>query len=768
MTPFRFLLILLAFFLVFMAGLGIYVLNCVSSEDIPSIQQFENPEQYYATQVLSSDGKVLDHFFIERRLSLPYDSIPENFVHALIATEDKDFYGHWGVKVNRIFNAFMKTIFMNKREGASTLTMQLSRSLFLDQRNTLERKIKEAFVAMQIEKTYTKEEIIEMYTNTVFVGRNSYGLMVAAQIYLNKEPKDLTLSECAYLVGLLKGPEIYNGLRDYDKAIKRKNLVLQLMRDQDFITDIDLEKAKKEPIKLARGNFSRRRHIFGAPHFVEIIRNKLKNDNSIIKDYDLYRDGLVIHTTLNARIQQYAEEAAEEHLKKFQKKFTKSFSWKKRDNKNILRAYLDSAIYHHPEYLAASTDTERNIIKKNLSKDKAFVDSVKNVITTVQTGMVVMDPRTGAILAMVGASPKFMEECPDAKYSYNHATQIRRQPGSSFKPFLYATVLAEGMTPSSLVGAGPYSYELSSGNVWSPRGDGGMNPGDSVPLSYALKKSINTCAARLITEVTTPENVVETAKKFGIKNMDAVPSLALGAGGGASPLIMTTAFAALANDGIYVEPYFIERIEDRYGNILYQRNKTVKAIDAISPKVAHEMTGMLQGVVNGGTASNVKKYLKDVDAAGKTGTTNDYADAWFIGYTPQLAAGVWVGFDDRRITFTGGYAYASSAAVPLWARCMAKIYSDSRLPYKQKRFSISFNEDDSLDIIRNDSLLIDDEDDVDDEDTNVSEPETNIENDIDDNNIEAVKPKKDSTKRKLPALPKKEQPVKTDKKPENG
>lgn len=692
MNPFRFLIILVAVFLIFSSGVAYYVYDCVS-EDMPSLEQFENPEQYYATQVLSSDGRVLDHFFIERRVSLPFDSIPKNFINALIATEDKDFREHWGVQPKRIFNAVFKNIFMGKREGASTITQQLARSLFLNQETTLKRKIKEAFVAMQIEKTYTKEEILEWYANTVIYGRGAYGIMIASQIYLNKEPKDLTLSECAYLVGLLKGPEIYNGLRNYKKAIGRRNLVLSLMREQNYISEKEYKLASSEPINLARGNFSRRRKIYQAPHFVEMIRKELKKNDTYMKEYDLYRDGLVIYTTLDSRIQRYAEKAAEEHFKRFQKRFEKSFSWRKRKNKRILNDYLKKTIESYPEYISAQSESQKKAISKRLRKDKHFVDSVKNAITTAQMGMVVLDPRTGAVLAMVGASPKYMRENRGAKYSFNHAVQIKRQPGSSFKPFVYAKALEDGLGPDSLVAAGPFTYIDPSGNEWSPRGDGGFKKGDSVPLYYGLKKSINTVAARLITQYTTPGRVVELAKRLGINKMSPLPALALGAAGGVSPIEITSAFAAFDNDGIYVEPYYIQKIEDRFGNILYERNKAVKAKDAIKPKIAHQITGMLQGVVQGGTAAKVNDYLKNCDAAGKTGTTNDYADAWFVGFTPQLAAGVWVGFDDRRITFTGGYAYASSAAVPIWARCMAKIYNDRSLPYKQRKFSINYKKD---------------------------------------------------------------------------
>ncbi len=351
------------------------------------------------------------------------------------------------------------------------------------------------------------------------------------------------------------------------------------------------------------------------------------------------------------------------------------------------------AIEDNPLYIAENANSKKREIERSLRRNKAFVDSVKNAVTTVQTGVVVIDPKTGAILGMMGASPKFMRENPSAKYSLNHATQIRRQPGSSFKPFLYASALEQGMSPNSPVECGPYSYKMPEGGVWSPKGNGGCTDGDTVTLADGLARSINTVAARLITQHTDPEKVIAVAKRLGIdaRYLKPVPSLSLGSGE-VSPIEMTSAFGVFANDGIYVEPYLITKIEDKFGNVIYERKSAQKLKEAISPSIAHKMTAMMQKVVDGGTAHKVRENFKNCDAAGKTGTTNDYADAWFIGYTPQLVAGVWVGFDDRRITFTGGYGYAGQVAVPLWAKFMAGIYSDRKLPYKQRKFSLGYKD----------------------------------------------------------------------------
>ena len=277
------------------------------------------------------------------------------------------------------------------------------------------------------------------------------------------------------------------------------------------------------------------------------------------------------------------------------------------------------------------------------------------------------------------------------EYSLNHITQITRQPGSTIKPIAYASALQEGLTPQSTVGCGPFTYTLPSGEVWTPSGTHDCAEGETKTLTQALALSINTASARLITEVTTPSKVVSLAKELGIKSkLYSVPSLSLGGGGEVTPLEMTTAFIPFANDGVYTEPFAITKVEDNYGNILYE-NKRYKARSVLKQNIAHSLTFMLKQVVNQGTAWKIKSMLSNLEAAGKTGTTNDYADAWFVGYTPQLVAGTWVGFDDRRITFTG-YGYASVAAAPLWGLLIKKIYADEKLPYKQRKFPYEYHD----------------------------------------------------------------------------
>jgi len=712
MTPLKFLWILIGVFVGICLIMFIYI-KIVISSGMPSISQLENPKLNLATQVYSSDGVVIDHFFIERREDIDYSQMPKNYINALIATEDRKFFKHWGVHTARVVKAFVKNIFAgHTKEGGSTITMQLARNLYLTKENTLARKIREAFTAIQIERNYTKEQILQLYSNTVYFGRGAYGISIASQVYFNKQPKDLNLAECAMLVALLKSPTNYDPVLNPDKALARRDLVLSLMLEEGYITPSQYLEATKQPLlpsDKAAGNFALKSAFMIAPHFVEMVRQTL-NDDSRLGNYDLYRDGLVINTTLNSRIQQYLNQAVEEHLKSFQAEFLKNWSWSR--NKNVLNALLDKAIKTNPSYRSAST-SDKNRIYQQLLNNKYFIDSVKNAATTIQVGAVVINIHTGDILAMVGASPKFIQENQSAKYSLNHATQIRRQPGSSFKPFVYTSALMHGLTPYSEIECGPFTYRSPDGTVWSPSGSGDCADGDKRTLFSALAASINTVSARLITQVTSPDEVIRVAQKMGIKSpLVAYPALALGAGGDVSPIEMTTAYATFPLHGTAIQTRFLNDIYDNYGNVIIKSNKKpIMTQGIISDTIADEMIFMMQGVVDYGTGSVIRKFFQGVDAAGKTGTTDDAADAWFIGYTPDLVAGIWVGFDDKRVNFNymGGQGYGGRAAAPIWGRLMAKVYSDPLLPYKKRNFDLnSFNRIRTpVDSIRNQTYIPD-------------------------------------------------------------
>ncbi|NLJ14263.1 MAG: penicillin-binding protein [Ignavibacteria bacterium] len=704
------LLIALIVLTVVAVGGIIITVKIITSDGMPSLSELENPEQKIATQIFSSDGEILDHFFIERRVPLTYSEIPKDFVNALVATEDKQFWNHWGVHSKRVVGSLIKNILAGySKEGASTITMQLAGNLYLDRREaTMKRKIREAATAFQIEKTYTKEEIIELYANTVNFGRGSYGLQVAANKYFDKEPLKLTTAECAFLVGLLKKPEYFNKRANYNEAIKRRNFVLSMMLEDNYISQNQYHKSINEGIsfmqtnipKNQEQNYRRLANLGIAPHFVEMIRQNVLKDKRL-SEYDFYRDGLTIYTTLNADIQRALNKAVNEYMPSLQDMFDKSYSWGK--NSATLNKLLDKAVKEHPNYKEAERSRKQQVYA-SLSTSKSFIDSVKNTATTIQVGVVIIDPTNGAILGMVGASPKFMLENPDAKYSLNHAVQIKRQPGSAFKPFVYASALSKGKLPSSTIASGPFSYTLPSGEVWAPRGSAKDSIG-SVTYTRGLVGSINSVSARLITEVTSPEEVVQLVKKAGIDSkLDPVPALSLGAGGDVSPLEITGAFEIFVNNGVFVQPYYYDRIENRQGEVVSARKMSNAVTEVLEKEVAAQMTYMLQQVVQYGTATRVKNYLKDVEAAGKTGTTNEAADAWFIGYTPQLLCGIWMGFDDKRINFNclGATGYGGRAVAPLWGAIMAEIYKIPNFPYRQKKFIIA----DAADTTTNDIEML--------------------------------------------------------------
>lgn len=687
----RFLIILTAIFLLGCGIIAIY-LNGVVSSGMPSLEQLENPRQDQATQVFSSNDKLLDHFYKQRRVKLELEEIPEDFINGLIAVEDRQFYNHWGIHLKRMFAAMVKNLMaMGIVEGGSTITMQLARNQWLNQRTTIKRKIREMFLAVEIEKAYSKGEILELYTNQVAFGRGAYGLQTAARTYFDKDVDELKIEETAFLVGILKTPEKYNG-RDMDVAVRRRNLVLRLMHQQGFITNSQYIKAKKKPIKLREGTFETTR-MSVAPHYVEMIRQKFRRDNSVIdKKYDLYRDGLIIHTTLNTKVQKYAEQALEEHLVEFQKLFDRNWNW--RWHQKLLDTLLREAIKKRPDYKSAVPNEKKAMINR-LMRDEQFVDSMKNEFTTIQTGLVVIEPKTGAILAMVGASPKYMRDHPNSQYSLNHATQIRRQPGSAFKPLVYSLCLEAGLTPDSLVESGHYTYELITGDKWTPGGTHD-SAGTKVTLQEGLRRSINSVAARLVTQVINPRAVVSLARRMGIDSpLHSVPAIALGGGGEVKPIELVSAYGTFAYKGYHVEPYYIKKIEDRFGNVLYEKKSATRIRDAMEKQTAITMTRMMQQVIQGGTAWRIKKYFDKTECAGKTGTTNGNTDAWFVGYTPELVAGLWVGFDDQRISF-GNYGQGGQAAAPVWGRLMNKIYSDKSLPFKQKKFN--FNTIDSTSV----------------------------------------------------------------------
>ncbi|MEI8134485.1 MAG: PBP1A family penicillin-binding protein [bacterium] len=633
---------------------------------VPTLDQLENPHPELATRIISSDGEPIDQFFIKNRTTVKLREVPKAMIDALIATEDREFYDHWGMNIWRNIKAFWTDVVtLSPKQGASTITQQLARNLYLSQEKSVLRKLREAVSAVQIERTHTKNEILEMYLNVCYMGRGAYGVAVASQIYFGKDVSKLSPSQCAYLIGVLKAPENYDPEDNYDRAINRRNTVIDNMVNVGYLEKSKADKYKQDGIKV----MASKTYQGMAPHFVEMIRQELSKKPELA-GYDLYRDGLVVFTTLNATMQRAANRAVDEHVSEYQKNIVdKSWNWK--NHGPLLDSIVLHAAHQSPSAKAIENEAERAKYERKLRIDPKFIDSVKKAETRLQASLTCLDPKTGQILAMVGSSNYRL-----FRYGLNHATQIVRQPGSSFKPFVYASCFEKGYTPESVVSNEP--IEMQDGDkVWRPGNFEGESVGGNRTIAEALKWSINLAAIHALLELTSATDVVKMAKRMGIKsNIPAVPSIALGSAE-VSPLELTSAYAVFANNGIKTVPYGILRVEDRNGKVLYRAKPEYEFV--FDPKVAQMMTICLKGVVEGGTANSGIRRFFSYPAAGKTGTTQNYADAWFVGYTPIYAAGAWVGFDDKRITFSGANGQGGRAAAPIWGRFMKYTYDALRL-----------------------------------------------------------------------------------------
>jgi len=637
---------------------------------LPPLEELENPKPVLASRVFSADGELIGQFFIENRIEVDIDSLPPYVMQALIATEDRNFYDHWGVDIPRFFKAMVKNLFaLSLREGASTITQQLAKNLYSlkeGRENFLDkgiRKIREWISAVQIEKTFTKKEIAELYLNVSYFGRSAYGIESAAKVYFNKQAKDLTLPEAALFVALLKSSENYDPVRKYENALNRRNQVMKNMVAVEMLSDEEYQRLKQQPIQLASERLS---HIKSeAPHFLEYVR-QLMTPLADKYGYDLYRDGLNIYTSLDMRMQRIANKAAAKHIKEYQELFDKNWNWS--NNQSLLSDLIDKAIKNDNRYVTEVSLDRKAKIYNSLKNNTGFVDSVKKVASKVEVGFVVVDPKTGGIKAMVGGVNQSFGR------GLNHVTGIRRQPGSSFKPFVYATAIENGYFPASTVLNQKFDYK-----GWSPSNAGNGYSGYET-LRWGLANSVNVIAGRLTTsEMAPPNQVVRIAQRMGIKSqLEAFPSIALGTVE-VSPLEMTSAFGTFVNGGVHVEAITILRIEDRDG--ISVDEFTPEIVQSISPQTASIMVDMMQDVVKYGTGAGVRRYYQ-YPAAGKTGTTQKFSDAWFVGVTPDLVAGTWVGFDDHRVKFTNWYGQGGRAALPIWAMFMEGAYKELKLPLK--------------------------------------------------------------------------------------
>jgi len=644
-----------------MAVYGVYLVS-----GLPSLEQLENPKPELATKVFSIDGEVIGHFFIKNRTRATLDQIPLHLVQALIATEDRNFYSHWGVDLPRFFRAMVTNLLLFRDRGASTITQQLARNLYelKGQRESLfdkiTRKMREFITAVQIERNYTKDEILEMYLNVVYFGRSSYGIASASRIFFGKSPQELSLSESATLIGMLKNPAYYDPLNHPEQAISRRNIVLGQMIKYGYMIE-EAQAARGQDLQVRSRDEAPVTGI--APHFVEYVRQQLlqKADRY---GFDIYRDGLAVYTTLDSRMQRHANAAVEQHLGEYQKMFDAAWDW--RHHRDVAENAVALGIRTSEDYRRARP-AARDSVFRALKANPVFVDTIKKSAQRIEVGFVALDHRTGNILAMVGGS-----NFRNFAYGLNHVTQIHRQPGSAFKPFVYTVAIDNGYPPCYELLNQPVTIMMADGKRWAPTNADGAFGGKST-MREGLKNSINLLAVRAIMEIAPVKQVIEYAHRMGVKSeLPPYESLALGTGE-VQPLELTAAMGVFANEGVYVEPISILRIEDKDGNVIEENTPARREV--LSKETAYLMTSMMEDVVNGGTGARVRNYFH-LPAAGKTGTTQEFADAWYTGFTPQITAGVWVGFDNKSVHFTDWDGQGGRAAAPIWGMFMQRVYED--------------------------------------------------------------------------------------------
>ena len=710
--------------------------------DIPSFEELENPDSNLATQVIADDGStILSTFHIENRSYVTYDELSPNLVHAAVATEDVRYYTHSGIDFQSLGRVIFKTLLGgdSSQGGGSTITQQLAKTLYpradvssripgMSKVKMVWIKLKEWVTAVKLERSYTKDEIITMYLNQVFFGSNAYGIKAAAQTFFAKTPAALSVEEAATLVGMVNKPTRYNPALNPDKSIVRRNFVISQMEKAGYLTEQQRDSLQQIPIVLS---YQVQDHTAGSGlYFREMLRRTMtaqepkrssysqyedyvvdsllwaddelygwvnKNTKPDGTKYDIYRDGLRIYTTINPMMQKYAEKAVEMHIGgDMQKRFNREARWKKNTPFDdeveqtmidgiMKRARRDSDRYRRMKAAGAS-DAE---IRKSFSVKVPMTlftwdgdrrvdtvmtpdDSIKYYKKQMRASFMAMTPDKGEIKAYVGGT--------DFKaFQYDNARQSKRQIGSTIKPFLYTLAMQEGMSPCDQVANVPQTFIISEDKIWTPEStDRDEYIGNMVTLKWGLAKSSNNISAYLMKQYG-PYAMVEMMRKMGVGSfLDPVPPLCVGAAN-ISLYEMVAAYNTFPSKGMYVRPIFVTRIEDNMGNVLATFS-TVKK-EAISDRTAYLMANLMQGVVNGGTGYGLRgRFNLTGEIAGKTGTTNDNADGWFIGYTPQLTAGAWAGFEDMQVHFAatanGGGA---GAALPIWGYFMQMVRKDPSL-----------------------------------------------------------------------------------------
>ncbi len=608
--------------LLIMAVLAAMVMWISYRSDLPSLSQLETYEPSLITRIYSDNGVVLKEFYQERRILVPLEKMPDTLQDAVLAKEDRKFHQHWGVDLHRLAGALYANLkAMRIAEGASTITQQLSRMLFLTYEKTLTRKIKEWMTAIQIERTYSKDQILEMYLNHYYFGQGAYGVQAAAQTYFNKNVEELTLGESALLVGLLGAPYRFDPLEHPEMALRRRNIVLRAMEDFGKISPQEAEATIAEPLQLN----PRARQGGLAPYFVENIRQYIENTYG---SQILYQGGISVFTTLDSRLQSIAEETIARRSEELQATID-------------AKASAGDSLY----LVRTTTAAERDTL----------------VSREIQAALVAIDPTTGYIKALVGGR-NFLTN------KFNLVTQAPRQPGSAFKPFLYAAAIDNGFKTTDIIYDAPIVLPAMHGQEeWRPQNYDRTFRGP-VTLREALAKSINLVAIKLLQRISSPQ-VIFYAQRMGIKTpLSPVPSLAIGTEE-VKLLEITAAYGTFANGGIRHEPIWIRQILDRNGNILEDNAPFQEEV--LSAATAYVLANMLQSVLDEpegtGRAARLNGFTRP--AGGKTGTTDEYTDAWFIGFTPQLVTGTWVGFAEGKIPI-GNNQTGARAALPIWTDFM--------------------------------------------------------------------------------------------------
>ncbi len=672
---------------------------------IPIGAELKNIQNYLASEVYSADNVLLGKYYIQNRTNASYEDIPQYLIDALISTEDARFYRHNGIDKRSILRVLVKTILLQRESsgGGSTITQQLAKNLYSRKRysilTTPVNKFREIIIAVRLEKVYEKKDILELYLNTVSFGENTFGIETASEIFFDKNPADLRIEEAALLIGMLKGTHIYNPKNQTEKALQRRNIVLSQMVKYDYLDINRSDSLKKLPLRL---NYKKLTHNEGpAPYFREFLRlqlmdffkNYVKEDGS---SYNIYTDGLKIYTTINSDLQAYAEDAVKNHMSKLQGEFDQH--WKNREpwgkNEAIIMGQVEkSARYISLKNKGLSHDEIMKVFNTPVSmqifnwsgiseRNMTPLDSVKHYFKFLHAGFIAMEAKTGYVRAWVGG-------INHRYFKYDHVNS-RRQTGSTFKPIVYVAALEKGNKPCDYIPNDSVVYK--DYNSWTPR-NADRSYGGYYSINGGLTYSVNTVSVNLLMKTGIKE-VIRLAHDMGIKsNLPEVPSLALGTGE-ASLFDLIKAYNVFINKGRLIEPLFLRRIEDKDGNILFEVKPQVSDKQLISNENAEIMIQMLRNVVNNGTASALRTvYGFDNDIAGKTGTTQLNTDGWFVGFTPDLIAGAWVGGDNPVIRFRSlAYGQGSHTALPIWAGFMKKIYADPLYRFsKNAVFDVSYD-----------------------------------------------------------------------------